>query len=468
MMRVRTIQGVVAMAALAVSLVACGGGGSGGTVADTTTPVISKGVMTKGSTIVNGVRFEDTTANITADDQVKTAAFLDDGMVVKVKGKRNDDGVTGTAQEIEVENEVRGTVTSVGTGTFEVLGQTVVVTSATVTAGGWSFDPATLVISGLTGTVEVHGERNVAGDIVASRVEMQGGGAEDELRGVVTGLTPTPFVAGTSTFNIGGLAIATTVSTVVSPTGAVVQEGTLVEVHLTGGNSATHIEVEDAEDAEFEPAEGQEVEFEGFVSNYDGTDFDLDAIHVHTTGSTRYESGVYADLADDAKVEVEGHMSAGVLQADKIKFNDTVRMEANIEIGTFTLLLGRMVYTTAATEILNGPIADGNGVRLRGFLNSDGISVTATRLEKLSNPVASDKSILQGPVSAKDEGTKTITIMGMTVDVSSVPAHEVKNDNDDMITLGQFYAAITLDRTAVKVRGTYSVGTLTADKAELE
>jgi len=37
-------------------------------------------------------------------------------MMVTVKGKRNDDGVTGTAEKIEVENEVRGTVTSVGTG----------------------------------------------------------------------------------------------------------------------------------------------------------------------------------------------------------------------------------------------------------------------------------------------------------------------------------------------------------------
>ena len=69
---------------LIVSLVltSCGGGGSenggmGGTG-------VSMGVMTKGSVIVNGVRFEDNSAIISIDDDTsKTAAHLQYGMVVK-------------------------------------------------------------------------------------------------------------------------------------------------------------------------------------------------------------------------------------------------------------------------------------------------------------------------------------------------------------------------------------------------
>jgi len=56
-------------------------------------------------------------------------------------------------------------------------------------------------------------------------------------------------------------------STTIVPAGATIANGSLVEVHLTGGNTATRIEVEDAEDVEFEPAEGEEVEVEGLVAN---------------------------------------------------------------------------------------------------------------------------------------------------------------------------------------------------------
>jgi len=54
------------------------------------------------------------------------------------------------------------------------------------------------------------------------------------------------------------------------------------------------------------------------------------------------------------------------------------------------------------------------------------------------------------------------------VDLSTVPANEIKDDSDNIITLAQFYASITLNRTEVKVRGSYSAGTMTAGKAELE
>ena len=72
------------LALLGLSLLAACSGGTGGT--GTTAPppgaggsTVSTGVMTKGSTIVNGVRFEDTTANISLDDTPKTAAALQNG-----------------------------------------------------------------------------------------------------------------------------------------------------------------------------------------------------------------------------------------------------------------------------------------------------------------------------------------------------------------------------------------------------
>ena len=92
--------------------------------------------MTKGSTIVNGVRFEDTTANISIDDTPKTSAALQNGMVVKVVGNVNDDGINGTAQRVKALVEVRGRPTSVSPTanpqSLVLLGQTVLVDDQTV------------------------------------------------------------------------------------------------------------------------------------------------------------------------------------------------------------------------------------------------------------------------------------------------------------------------------------------------
>src|SRR4029453_15427925 len=89
------------LVALAASvLAACGGGGGGGGGSGGTgvaASTVSTGVMTKSTTIVNGVPFEDTTANISIDDTPKTATALQNGMVVKVLGTVNDDGINGTA-----------------------------------------------------------------------------------------------------------------------------------------------------------------------------------------------------------------------------------------------------------------------------------------------------------------------------------------------------------------------------------
>ena len=474
-MKTRTGALLVLWLVIAVVMTACSssGGGGGGTPAPaTTTAVISTGAMTKGSVILNGIRFEDTLANITGDDNPKVPADLQNGMTVKVKGTRNDDRITGTANRIQVVSEVTGTVTAVGTGSFTVLNQTVIVTSATITAGGWTYNAATGVITGLSGPfpfVEVHGARNAAGAIMATRVEKFGAAGTDELRGIVSSLSASlPAVA---TFSINGFSISTTLSTTIAPAGAVVANGKLVEVHLASG-VATRINVEDSRDTEFEPAEGQEVEVEGHVSSYDGvSDFDINGRHVHLTASTRYEGGVLADIANDVKVEAEGHISGGVLVADKIEFKDTVRFEANADADGSAGVLGRTIYITAGTEYKNlasaATITAGDGLKIRGYLNSDGTTITATRVELLSNPVAADKKILQGPVSAKNEGAKTLTILGITVSLNTTSASEIKDHNNNIITLAQFYASITLDRTAVKVRGT--MGTpFVANQAELE
>jgi len=454
--------------AAASALSACGGGGGGSPVA-TSAPVVSTGTMTKGSVIVNGVRFEDTLANIHPDDTGKVflPSDLKDGMTVKVRGEINDDRVTGRALEIEVENEVRGTVTAVGTDSFTVLGQTVFVDGGTVFAN-------VAGIGGLvagTSAVEVHGQRDAAGNIRATRVELLAGpgAVVDEVRGVVAGKDASP---GPGTFSIGGGTFTYDAGTVIVG-GVAFNNGDLVEIHLDAGTTrANRIELEDAEDAEFEPAEGEEFEVEGFVTGLAGNTFSVNGQAVSLKAGTRFEAGLPADLANDVRVEAEGHMVAGVLVADKITFKDSVRMETNATAASATSVtaFGKTVFITGTTDTSGAtlPITAGTGVRIRAFLNNDNTTFTATRIDTLSGPVAADQQILQGTVSSFNAAARTLVIFGLTVDASGVPASEVQNDDDVIITFDQFFGAITLNRTFVKARGSFSGSTLTANKIELE
>src|SRR5882762_11219579 len=156
-----------------LALANCGGGTGGTGATNGSTTAVSIGVMTKGSIIVNGVHFDDSTATIRIDDRAGTSVELQSGMVVKVRGQINDDRLSGVAQQVEVENEVRGTVqTTNPTGvppSFTVIGQTVLVDDLTVFA---DFTPApgspsaavTALTSG-TSIVEVHGLRDAVGNI---------------------------------------------------------------------------------------------------------------------------------------------------------------------------------------------------------------------------------------------------------------------------------------------------------------
>jgi len=473
-MKIKLISAAVSVLALTVVLTACGGGGGGGsTPPATTTPVISKGVMLKGSVIVNGIRFEDTLANITADDTAKTPAFLQDGMAVKVKGKRNDDGVTGTAEKIEVENEVRGAIASKGTDTFSVHGQIVQVSGATVFANVTDF--ASLNVSDV---VEVHGLRDAAGVIQATRVEKFGIGVvvEDEVRGIITGLTVAS--AGTGTFTIGSLVLTYSPATTVTPSGSLdmTSVGKLVEVHIGPANFAATVQYEDLEDAQFEPAEGQEFEVEGYVDLFSGptATFKVNDRVVSLGASVRYEGGLAADLGNGVKVEAEGHLIGGILVAQKITFKENMKIKAVPTAVNPTsnsvpdlVVLGLTVKATSSTQNTASAIDTANSLEIRGFLNLDG-TITAVRIKNGSggNP------FLQGVVTDVNVTAHTFKIAGVLVSAGAAIARPNDDNGTDTLTmnLGSFFANLSAGKTVVKTKGTFSTppATITASEIEIE
>jgi len=287
------------------------GGGTGGTG-------ISTGVITGfGSVIVNDVEFDVFGTLITVNDNTAAENSLRLGMVAKIRGTFDPDGLTGVADLLDAENAVLGPISGFGpeVDSFTVLGQKVFVDGNTVFDNNSVFPPD---LSGLVqgDIVEVYGLRDTSG-IRATRVEKKTSGQGTNVKGPVSNYT-----SGQNTFNIGALLVTFT-----PPPPAGFGNGVFVEVEgdPTGPDSmtATKIELEDEEDAPFIPQEGEKEEVEGYVSGFTAHpgDFLVGIRIVRTTASTRFEHGVSGDLADNVRVEAEGRIDAsGVLVAQEIEF----------------------------------------------------------------------------------------------------------------------------------------------------
>jgi hypothetical protein len=408
--------------------------------------MLSSGVMAKGSVIVNGVRFDETTATIMSDDVAKTSVFLEDGMMVKVKGTVNDDGVTGKAEKIEVKNEARGKITSKGTDTMTVLGQTVFFDDRTVlVSGGVS---TTLSAIGIDDHVEVHGIRDATGDIHASRIEKFAAGAavSDEVRGAIDSLTPA--TATTGTFTIRGITLSYDENTTVVTPGATFTVGTLVEVHIGASNYAAKIEVEHLKEAEFEPAEGKGFEVEGYVSLFTGptATFKVNDRTVSLSSTVTYEGGLPADLADGVRIEAHGYIQGGVLVAVKISFKENVKIKdipsavtASAYAYPDLVVMGLTVKATSKTLSTASAFNLINELEIRGTLNPNG-TVTAVRIKDGGG----GKPFLQGVVTDIDAGAKTFKIASILVSAGSASAKL----NDDSgtgptVSLSTFFSSLT-------------------------
>jgi hypothetical protein len=491
------IRKTIALTALAF-LFGCGGGGGGS--ADSGgiggTGVTSSGVMTKGSVILNGVRFEDTTANILIDDTPKTAANLKDGMVVQVRGTITQGG-NGTAQQIEAQIEVRGVVSTVDTvanpQTFVVLGQTVIVDDQTLFS---NLAGVGAVVAGTT-VVEVHGLRDAIGRIRATRVEgslvqlPNGTGMADplvdEIRGVVTNRASSTD----NIFNVGPQVVDATGATVL-PAGASFANGSVVEVHCTvrpacvvaGQFQVSRIEVEDAEDSAFQPGMNERFEVEGLVSGFTAHpgNFSVAGVAVGTSGSTRFEGGISTDLGNDVKVEAEGVWNGTTLVASKIEFKrSVVRLQGFVTTqaaNTFTLdIAGRPVNVeTDDFTDADAPLpANGSAtcVQVRGQRKAEGPVVVVAGEIRVDGCGNSNRPVLQAPVEA-ESGTN-LTLLGFPINVGSPtdsPPYEDLNGNP--LTQSQFFAAVTpvdpgppaVAGTLVKV--TFDDGGVTVHQVELE
>jgi hypothetical protein len=462
------ILGILAIAAIPLLMVAaCGGSGGGGDGGTTAGSVRSLGEITaKGSVTVNGVTFNTDSADIVMDGQPASDDDLRVGMAVEVAGEINADGTTGTATTVTFDDTIQGAVAGKNAdGSFTVMGQPVFTDQGTriddSIGGVKTFDD-------VAGVVEVSGQVDDQGRIIATHIELKPAGAESEITGVVDSITP---------LTVAGIPVITSETLTL---------GALVEVKGSfDGTSLT------ATSIELNPGLGDDdnFHFEGFVISGDAGAFTINGHHldqqlnVTTTNSTLFEGGNRTDLIVGTKVEVDGVLTGNNLAATKVQFRENVRIEmvagaASADLSNLALLnlSAVSVSLNALTRTDDNSTVTGIGVNdsveIRGRLAADG-SIIATRL-RVDDPPSSnlDRVILRGPVESISGST--IVLLGVSVNTGSVGIEFRPNDdnsNDDnaqSISQAAFLAQVT-PGTVIKVRGVLTADNqLTADEMELE
>lgn len=380
------------LAALAAGLAACGGGAT-----DTTPPPVATGSFTRGaitgfgSVIVNGVRFDDSGAEVLDDDgQRHGREELKLGAQVEVEAASVDrQGGHGVATRIRFGSEIVGPVEAVNLAgrRLTVLGQAVEVTARTV------FDdnlPGGLGGIASGAVIEVHARFDAArGVYVASRVEGDSGAAAYKLRGSVAALDTVAH-----TFRIGAALIQYGSATSVTPglaDGAPVR--VLLQTTPAGGQWVATRVGSDERHVE----DHGEAEVKGLVTAWtSATSFSVDGLAVDARQASFPEG--QAGVVLGAFVEVEGALVNGVLVATKVHLEDEEHEHEQGEdyelhgtlsaldtaAKTFSLRGLTVAYGehTVFRDLTEAQLADGAQVEVKGNLSSDGTRVDATRISR--------------------------------------------------------------------------------------
>lgn len=474
-------------------LVACGGSGS--TPASSPPPPVNQPPPTGGigrtgvavgtisnfgSVIVNGVRYDTSSASFIIDDTPATQSDLSVGQLVVVTGTIDDNLTTGTATDVFFDDNVTGPIESIDTaaGSLVVLGQTV------LTGPNTSFDdsisPASLDGLSAGDVVEVSGLVDANGNIVATRIELKPGAVQFEVHGLAIGVD-----TNNRRFMINNLVVDYSSALLDNFPSGDITEGDFVEAKggvtlgAAGELLATKVELENAG---FDGNDdGTHVEIEGFITRFDSAqDFDVSGIPVIADASTVIEGGTAADLGLNVKVEVEGEInSSGVLVAEKIDIRQgrDVRVTAlvdSVDAGNNSLvMLGITINvdeltrledkSSANREPLNlSDVVAGNYVEVRG--DEQAAASGQIRAALLEREDIDTETELRGFVETV--GQTTFAILGVTIETGGSTVF--RDTDDSVIDAPTFFGRVT-QGSLVQAKGTEtSATTLTAVEVEFE
>ncbi len=340
------------------------------------------------------------------------------------------------------------------------------------------FNPASLDGVIVTQIVEVSGQIDANGDIVATRIEPKPAGTQFEVHGTVSALD-----SGNMLFNLRNLVVDFSSATLDNFAGGQISEGDFVEAKgmslgASGELIATQVELEalvpNAND-------GDRVEIEGFITRFvSATDFDVAGLPATTNASTVFEGGVAGDLGLNIKVEAEGDIDGnGTLVATKIDIRraKAVRVTANLDsvnaANDSVVILGIDVSIDALTRLEDKSNADVDPLTISDLNAGDYVEVRGDEFPAGSGDIlatiferedADTEAILQGFVESVNN--PSYSVLGVTIDTNGGTIF--RDENDVVISATDFFNQVGVN-SLVKAKGTEASDTsITATEVEFE
>ncbi len=332
-MRANRILVRMAVLATAALLTACGGGGGvdvsiQGNVntnvpppppAQGSEPVLAYGEITGlGGITVNDIRYQSGAATVTVNGEPGLVSDLRQGQLVTLRGRINEDGVTGTASSIRFDANVVGPVDGIDTDNQQliVMGQTV--TTDTNTRFGGGIDPSTYDGLSVGSVVQISGYADASGAIRATRIDTAATDAEQQVMGTVADLDLANLL-----FRINRLTVDYSNAVLIDlPGGA---PANAMDVKVFGTIAAGRFEVERLiAGPALTGSTGLRVQAAGVVTRFSSTvDFDVDHVTVTASAGTSYQGGNFGDLSLNAQLVIDGNFASnGRISADRITFGD--------------------------------------------------------------------------------------------------------------------------------------------------
>jgi Domain of unknown function (DUF5666) len=408
-MNIKSTQSLLKLLVAAAStglLFACGGGGSSEPAppVSASPALLSIGTITGfGSVVINGVRFDDSAAQVKFEDGDDDSSGADNrgmklGMNAEVKGTISDDRSSGHANEIHIESLVRGPVVKVTAaatgngGTVEALGVKIIADDSTkflnfVKVGD-------LQVNDL---INVHGLLNSDGSVQAKFMEKRA-----STKTLKTVGTTASTDSANKKFKLGNLTVTYSDLTKLRNLPNGVSDGILVRVTALSADFDAATNTLKADKIKrvtpFEDNGMDRGEVKGTVADLsaDKTSFTLNGVKVTVNSSTTYRDGTAANLMNGALVEVHGAVSNGSLLATSIEFkgasDDSDELHGTISLLTstttpvgFSFTVHEQKVQTDANTVYklrsSAALANGMKVEVRGTSVVNGV-LLATKVSE--------------------------------------------------------------------------------------
>jgi hypothetical protein len=243
-----------------------------------------------------------------------------------------------------------------------------------------------------------------------------------------------------------------------------------------------------ADDLSPEAEIGEDLEVEGFISNFvSSSQFLVAGQPVRTSAQTQYEHGVISDLENDVHIEAEGSVASdGVLDANEISFKDKTSLRgesgeyeihADIEavyesVGTITVF-GESIVINASTQLEDErdelvffditDLAVMDRIDLKVFRDTSNGDLIA---ESLHRKDAQAEVALEGPADAIDAGLEAVVVLGVLITTN------METDYPGYPDAGAFFTAAAeladVADASIEAKGTLVGATILASELKLD